>query len=63
MCKMIETKLTQAGIDFSIIDDKDKVVQFGLDNGIKSAPILAVDDKAYDSKSALQWLKERKNNE
>lgn len=61
MCRVVTAKLTQAGVNFETIEDKDAVVQIGQDNGIKSAPILVVDGTAYDYKKALAWIKEQKN--
>jgi len=56
-CKVIETKLGLKNLPFTCIDDTDEVVKFGEEHGIKSAPILVVDDQVYDLKAANAWLK------
>lgn len=63
ICKVCEKKLQAAGFDFELIDDKDVVINFGNEHGIKSAPIMDVDGDVYDSKAILQWIKEQQVNE
>lgn len=58
-CIVVETKLKQAGVEFTVVDDVDKVVEVGNANDITSAPILEADDgKFYDFAEAIKFLKE-----
>ena len=41
------------------MSDKDKVIEFGEKNGIHSAPILSVDDKALNFTDAIKWVREQ----
>jgi arsenate reductase-like glutaredoxin family protein len=59
-CKVIETKLKQANVAFSVITDVDEVTAVGKAHGITSAPILQVEDKYYDFSAAVKYLKEIK---
>lgn len=59
-CKVVEMKLKQLGIDFDLVEDKDKVISVGEINGISSAPILEVDGNFYDFSNAIKYLKEVK---
>lgn len=56
-CKVLEKKLQQKGIPFETITDTDKVVEVGRNAGIKSAPILQVDDNYYSFADAVKYLK------
>lgn len=55
-CKIIETKLERKSIEFKLIDDTEKVIQFGKENNIMSAPILVVDTLVMDFKTANDWI-------
>lgn len=57
-CKVVETLLNRAEAVFDIIDDVDKVVAFGEEQGITTAPILVVDDKILDFSDAVKYIKE-----
>lgn len=57
-CNILEKKLTQKGINFTIVDDNSEVVKVGRANKIMSAPILKVDEKVMDFSSANGWLNE-----
>lgn len=52
-CKVIETKLKQAGLAYTEFDDIDKI----LSMGIKTAPMLEVDGKLMDFSEANRFLK------
>lgn len=58
-CNVLKIKLKAKKIDFELIEDKDKVVEFGNNCGITSAPILQVDDNYYDFTQAVKWINER----
>lgn len=58
-CKVLEAKLKQKAINFDIVDDKDKVIEFGKKSGIQSAPILSVDEKALNFTDAIKWVREQ----
>lgn len=57
-CMVVETKLKQAGVEFTVVDDVDKVVEVGNANDITSAPILESDGKFYDFAGVIKFLKE-----
>lgn len=59
-CKVIETKLKQANINFSVVTDINEVTAVGKSHGITSAPILQVGDNYYDFAAAVKYLKEIK---
>ena len=54
-CKMLETKLTQAGVDFTVVDDIEQMKALKYN----SAPHLVVDGVSYDFNEAIKWLKTR----
>lgn len=56
-CKILETKLKQADLQFAVVDDVDEMKKMG----ITSAPLLVVDGVAHDFNNAIKWLKERDN--
>lgn len=55
-CNILEKKLTQKGIDFTIVDDTAEVVKFGKEHLIMSAPILKVNNAVFDYASAVAWV-------
>ena len=57
-CRVLEQKMKQQNIEFTVIDDVDSVVEYGTNHNIKSAPILDVDGKAYEFMQALNYIKE-----
>lgn len=57
-CKVLEKKLAQTGIEFSV--DKDFDVEKFIERGIRSAPILEVDGEYKKFEEAVQWLREVK---
>ena len=54
-CQVLEKKLIKDGIEFSISDDVDELIE----KGFMSAPILKVDDKFLEFKDAIDWLKNK----
>lgn len=54
-CQVLEKKLIKDGIEFSISDDIDELIE----KGFMSAPILKVDDKFLEFKDAIDWLKNK----
>lgn len=62
-CNILEKKLTQKGIDFTIVDDNAEVVRFGKSHKIMSAPILQVNNAVFDFSSANAWINDAKEPE
>lgn len=52
-CKVIETKLKQAGLEYTEFDDVDKMLLMG----IRMAPMLEVDGKLMDFSEANKFLR------
>ena len=55
-CNVIKKKLEQKGIKFDLVEDTDKVLEFGKLNKVMSAPILVIDDQIMDFKAANDWI-------
>ena len=55
-CSVLERKLIQKGIKFETVSDEATVVEKGLANGIKSAPLLEVDGKIMDYMEAIKFV-------
>jgi glutaredoxin len=59
-CQVLEKKLNKDGIEFTISNDIDSLIE----KGFMSAPVLRVDDEYLEFKDAVNWLKNRgKQNE
>ena len=58
-CKVLEQKMGQKNIQYNVVQDEDKVVEFGIVNNIRSAPLLDIDGKAFDFIAALNWVREQ----
>lgn len=57
-CKVLEKSLQVANIEFTIMDDIDKMLEMGL----KAAPYLQVNcGELMDFATAMRWVKEKKN--
>ena len=56
-CEILEKKLLQKGIVFTLIDDNAEVVKFGKEHKIMSAPILKVNNAVFSFSDANAWLK------
>ena len=53
-CKILETKLKQKNVEFTVVDNHDEVIEFGKANKIFGAPILKVDNDVMDYAKAVQ---------
>lgn len=54
-CKVLESKLKQKNIVYEEINDIELMIQ----KGFKSAPVLEVDNTAYNFKEAIGWIGEQ----
>lgn len=54
-CKVLKTKLDQAGLEYTTITDQNIMAAMGF----KSAPTLQVDNVTYKFPEAIKWLRER----
>ena len=54
-CRVLETKLQKAGVEYDECDDLDVM----LENGFKSAPVLVVDGTVFEFGDAVRWANER----
>lgn len=50
-CKILEAKLAQKGISFSIEENLDEMIELGY----QSAPLLKVDDNIMEFGAAVKW--------
>lgn len=53
-CKVIETKLKQAGLKYTEVDDVDEMIKLGF----RVAPVLKVDDRVLNFAEANKFLNE-----
>ena len=51
-CIMLEKKLNMAGVDFTVFDDADEM----LNRGFAEIPMLEVDGKLLGFKEAVDWV-------
>ena len=59
-CKVLEKKLQASGIEYTISEDVQKMLELGF----KSAPVLVVDDEPpYSFKDACAWIDEYEEEE
>jgi deoxycytidylate deaminase len=57
-CKVLEKKLQQAGIIYSIVDDRETLLSLGF----TEVPMLQINcGKTMNFKEANEWLKEATN--
>lgn len=54
-CAVLETKLQQKNIAYETIDDTEKMIRMGM----KSAPMLEVDNKLMGFAEAVQYVNGR----
>ena len=53
-CKIVAAKLDQAGIEYEVIEDTEKIIEMG----VKSIPTLIVDGEKYvDVVACNNWIK------
>jgi len=53
-CKVLQSKLDQAGFEYKLVEDQDVMIK----KGFMSAPILEVDGAFLNFSKAIQWIKE-----
>lgn len=51
-CKVLETKLNQAGMKFGVVNDPKKIMEMGF----VTAPVMTVDGKPFGFKEAINYL-------
>ena len=51
-CSVLEKKLSSANINYKLVTDADLMVE----KGFTSVPMLEVDGKVMDFKSAIEWV-------
>lgn len=51
-CSVLEKKLSFANISYKLVTDADLMVE----KGFTSVPMLEVDGKVMDFKSAIEWV-------
>ena len=51
-CKVLKSKLDSKGIDYTIFNDVDRMVEMG----ITTVPDLMVDGKLMNFKESIEWL-------
>lgn len=56
-CNILKMKLDEAGIDYTISDDVDKLIELGF----RSAPVLEVKGEYYDFGDAVSWIRGQVN--
>lgn len=57
-CKVLEKKLQMAGVDFTISEDINKMLELGF----KAAPVLVIDgEEPYLFKEACDWADQQMN--
>lgn len=56
-CKVLKEKLMDANIGYVEVNDVDLIVS----QGIRSVPVLQVDDEMLDFPAATKWINNRRN--
>ena len=56
-CKVIAAKMEKKGIPFELKEDFD--IEFLIEKGFKSAPVLAVGDNMMEFSAANDWINEQ----
>ena len=51
-CKVLEMKLTKAGVEYEICDDVDVMNELGF----KAAPMLETEDGIFGFADAIKWV-------
>lgn len=54
-CRILESKLKDANINFEVVNDVDLMIQ----KGFMMAPVLEVDGVAHSFKEAVKWIGEQ----
>jgi len=55
-CSVLEQKLKQKNIPYTIIDDEDLVVEYGRKHNMRSAPLLDVEGDAMDFIRSIKFI-------
>ena len=55
-CKVLETKLKRAGVEYTESNDIQKMLEIGF----KSAPVLVVDEEIYLFREACLWADDQR---
>lgn len=51
-CKVLESKLDEKGITYSVVDNVDKMLSMGM----TTMPVLEVDGVRMNFKEAINWI-------
>lgn len=54
-CKVLEKKLDSKGIQYEVNESKEEMIALG----IKSAPVLKIDDRLMKFSEAVKWVNEQ----
>lgn len=57
-CKVVKTKLNDAGISWHEITIDDKILEYLDEEGFATAPVLSVDGELMDFSGALKFIEE-----
>ena len=55
-CNVLEKKLKEAGVEFTVSNDEDEMIS----KGFMSAPMLEVDGEEMDFSRAVKWVNQKK---
>jgi len=55
-CNIIKSKLDDKKIKYTYSEDKDKVMEMGVEYGARSLPICIVDDEYYSFSEMVKWI-------
>ena len=55
-CRVLEAKLSKAGLEYSAVRDMDTILKTAEKEGFQSAPFMEVDGKFYDFTSAIKLI-------
>ena len=51
-CKVLESKLREAGFSFGVVDNQQKIIEMGF----TTVPVMTVDGTIYQFKEAVEWI-------
>lgn len=54
-CKVLKTKLDNAGVEYDVVTDTDIMIE----KGFTSVPVLEVDNEVMTFSQAIKWVKEK----
>ncbi len=55
-CNVLKKKLDQHQINYDVVTDIDAIQDISNKTGIKTIPILEINNKFMDFKSAIDWM-------